>query len=346
MDASAVRAHRSAVTTHLVPNLCRTESVFLLVVIVQVLALILVLYAQPAGEAFWTELGLTSLFVQWVALSSAGLLCTVKRWVNAWSAPVATAAVLALVLGVTAATTSAITLLAGEVLVEQPTRSLFANLAIASLVTLGSLRYFYVRQQWRAQVEAQARAKLDALQARIRPHFLFNALNTVATLIPTRPQAAEDALLDFADLFRAALTSKDRISLKDELDLVQRYLALEQHRLGDRLAVVWQIDPEVSLAVSLPALTLQPLVENAVYHGIQPLEAGGEVTIRLDRHAGWVHIAVVNPLPAAQGTHHGLGMAQDNVRQRLIYAFGDEVRWRAGAEGGDYRVEFRIPTGG
>jgi two-component system sensor histidine kinase AlgZ len=196
------------------------------------------------------------------------------------------------------------------------------------------LRYFYVLAQWQARLAAVTRAQVDALQARIRPHFLFNSMNTVAALIRVDPDAAERTVEDLSELFRAALGqhNNDDGTLGDELALVERYLAIEQLRLGDRLRVQRDL-AALPANFPLPRLLLQPLVENAVRHGIQPLVGGGEVILRGAVEAKMLRIDIINPLPATAaepGNGHGL----DNVRQRVAYRYGLLARVEAGAQGG------------
>lgn len=203
------------------------------------------------------------------------------------------------------------------------TRFVLRNAALCALVGTALLRYFYLLEQWRSRVRAEARTKFEALQARIRPHFLFNSMNTIASLIPTRPDDAEHAVMDLSDLFRAALgRSGAQDTLGDEIDLVRRYLAIEQLRLGERLRV--EIDADALPAdLALPTLLLQPLVENAVYHGIEPLAQGGTVALVGRRDGDFVEILIRNPCPppgARAAPRHGMALA--NTRGRIEYHFG------------------------
>jgi two-component system sensor histidine kinase AlgZ len=161
------------------------------------------------------------------------------------------------------------------------------------------------------------------LQARIHPHFLFNTLNTIASLIRNHPENAEQAVLDLADLLRSALTQRDTLTLNEELELTRRYLAIESLRLGDRLQVDWRLDSDLPLDLPIPALLLQPLVENAIQHGVQCLSEGGTLTIQLEKRATALRITVINPQPASLDDRHESGqrMAQDNIRQRLQLAY-------------------------
>jgi two-component system sensor histidine kinase AlgZ len=163
---------------------------------------------------------------------------------------------------------------------------------------------------------------VQALQARIRPHFLFNSLNTIASLIPDEPEVAERATEDLADLFRGSMRrSDDLIRLADELELADKYLRMEQRRLGDRLRVDWQVSLLPADALVLP-LTLQPLLENAVTHGIQPLEGGGEIRVYGRLEDDKVVITIANPYGPGGHVSAGQGMALTNVRERLKLAFG------------------------
>ena len=170
--------------------------------------------------------------------------------------------------------------------------------AVAALITAVVLRYLYVLDGWQAQVRASAQAQADALQARIRPHFLFNSLNAIIGLVRRDPVVAEQALLDLSDLFRAALGAGDSGSdLREEVELAERYLAIEMLRLGPRLRIEWQREEPLPWDTELPRLVLQPLVENAVLHGISRLPGGGTVQIALRAEGGLLRISVRNPAP-------------------------------------------------
>ena len=190
----------------------------------------------------------------------------------------------------------------------------------AAIVSLALFRYLYIRRQWQAEMLAESEARVEALQARIRPHFLFNSLNTIASLIPDDPAGAERATEDLADLFRGGMRGTDEpVPLADELALARKYLDMEQRRLGERLAVEWRVD---DLPVEQPVLPmlLQPLLENAVAHGVQPRPEGGTVRLTGRREGDRIVITVRNPL-APSGSRPGHGMALRNVRSRLALAY-------------------------
>jgi two-component system sensor histidine kinase AlgZ len=217
------------------------------------------------------------------------------------------------------------------------------NVLIAALLGAAILRYFYVAAQWRLRLAAVTRAQVEALQARIRPHFLFNSMNTVAALIPLDPAAAERTVEDLAELFRAALGQHEHGdgTLGDELALLDRYLAIEQWRLGERLQVERELDA-LPHEFPLPRLLLQPLVENAVHHGIQPLREGGVVSLRGARESDAIVIEIANPLPSSPargGQGHGL----DSVRRRVAFRYGPRATVQAGPQGERYVVSLRLP---
>lgn len=200
---------------------------------------------------------------------------------------------------------------------------------------------------WRAaaQQPAATAAQLVELQARIRPHFLFNTLNSAIALIRGEPRKAERVLEDLSELFRAALAARDATAtLGQEIALAQHYLAIEQVRFGERLRVHWQLDPSLE-QVPLPLLILQPLVENAVKHGVEPSHSGADITVLTQKRGQKVHIRVSNTLSAAAG-EKGHGMALRNVRDRLLLLHDVECDFRAGIKSGQYQVHIEVPLNG
>jgi len=214
-----------------------------------------------------------------------------------------------------------------------------ARAVLLAMATAGLLlAYFELRS--RALSPAQAEARLAALNARIRPHFLFNSLNAVLSLIRARPQQAEAALESLSDLFRAAMRDPgELVSLADEIDLGRQYLELEKLRLGERLHVDWQL-AGVPMDLPIPPLMLQPLLENAVYHGIEPSPEGGAVTVAIRQVGEELRIVISNPtagqLPHAAGNQ----MALANIRERLALYYDLEARLET--EAGDHRYDVRI----
>ncbi|HSV69807.1 MAG TPA: histidine kinase [Methylibium sp.] len=209
---------------------------------------------------------------------------------------------------------------------------------------LAAAFWLWLRQRARLRLPAATTARLAELQSRIRPHFLFNTLNTAIALVRVDPARAEAVLEDLAELFRVALAdggSQAAATVRDEVELARRYLAIEQLRFGERLQVRWDLDAEAERA-KLPPLILQPLVENAVRHGIEPSAAGGTVRVRTRVRRGQVEIAVVNTVPE-QASEPGHGIALRNVRERLRLMHDVAADFRAGRDGALYRVEIVVP---
>ena len=197
---------------------------------------------------------------------------------------------------------------------------------------------------WRArgQTPAATAARLSELQARIRPHFLFNTLNSAIALVRAEPARAETLLEDLSDLFRHALMEQgESVTLADEIALAGRYLAIEQVRFGERLQVEWAIDASAS-AARLPPLLLQPLVENAVQHGVEPSPQGAQVRISTQRRGSSVVIKVTNTVPAGQGTP-GHGVALDNVRDRLHLLHDVQGHFQSALKDGVFQVRIQVP---
>lgn len=316
-----------------VPDFCAARMVLAVVLIAELLAVTLAL-ARSSSGAFLTELASISLFIQWLGLTSAALLCYLRRWLKQLSVFGASAAVFALLL-INTVVLSELAFWLGQRFALQGIASpvfppdhwpfLLRNALICLIVTALLLRYFFVSHEWRRHVRAEARSRIDALQARIRPHFLFNSMNTIASLTRSDPARAEEAVEDLADLFRATLKDSDRpLRLKEELELTRIYQRIEMLRLGDRLEVKWDI-ARLPMRALIPGLTIQPLLENAIYHGIEPLDGGGTVLISGGIEDGRVAISVSNPVPtsSAEGQRAGNRLALENIRERLELAYGE-----------------------
>jgi two-component system sensor histidine kinase AlgZ len=326
------------------PDFCGLPALFALFVVG---ALTVTVMWLARDERNWSAYSVSMLFVTWMVLVVAVALCKLRPllqrlpgrtpYVGVW---------LLIVLIVLAASTAAHWFDGSlEMQLIKASMGVFVrdNVVIAALLGAAMLRYFYVLAQWQARLAAVTRAQVEALQARIRPHFLFNSMNTVAALIHVDPAAAERTVEDLSELFRAALGQHDTAdgTLGEELALIERYLAIEQLRFGTRLRVQRELD-DLPPDFPLPRLLLQPLVENAIRHGIQPLLGGGEVTLRGRRDGADVHIEITNPLPAspaAPGNGHGL----DSVRQRIAYRYGPRAGVQAGAQGDRFVVQLHLP---
>jgi len=306
------------------PSFCNWKMLLTVVVVTQIS--VLLIGAGTLHEFSLVWLGIISLYAQALALVTALGLCITRVWLarlsarTAWLGSWFVAIILALALSYFAG-------VVGTVLGFGPGREDFALFQLQSvlavaLVSVALLRYLFMRAQWRTQVLAQSEARVQALQARIRPHFLFNSLNTIASLIPDDPVGAERATEDLADIFRGSMRRADNlISLSEELELAWKYLQMEQRRLGDRLRVDWQVT-ELPEGASVLPLTLQPLLENAVAHGIQPCVEGGELRIYGRSEKDNIVITIANPVGPNEYISEGHGMALENIRERLDLAYG------------------------
>jgi len=279
------------------PDFCGVGAVFMVIVGAELLAIVLTLgeLIAPTLDAFYQGVSLRSLFIQWVALSGALVLCLARGRLNRLPAEQAGLVAWGLLLGVTVVAVGTARLVAGNIFPEILGEGfVLRSLAISAIVSALILRYLYLHYQWRRQVEAEAQARLQALQSRIRPHFLFNSMNTIAQLTRSDPPLAERVVEDLADLFRASLSDARCLStLGEELELARGYLRIEAQRLGERLRVEWALDelpPELVGQMQIPALLLQPLLENAIYHGIEPNSEPGLVRISGHRHGEGIEL--------------------------------------------------------
>lgn len=333
------------------PNFCSAEVIFVVVLSAELLAIVLSLALPIYSRDILFDLAMNSLFVQWVSLSCVGLLCTLRRY-------------FACLTEKKAAIISYLTILLVSFIISElawwslyvypnniiPTRDLhflflLRSMGIAAIVGAVVLRYLYVQHQWRKNIEATATSRYQALQSRIRPHFLFNCMNTIASLTRKSPELAEQSIEDLADLFRASLLEPTELyKISEEWKLCQHYLRIETHRLGNRLIVDWDIDtlPDDAL---LPPLSLQPLLENAIYHGIERLAEGGTIKIEGELVNKQLSIKFTNPIPTAEieDDHKGNKHAQENIRQRLNALFGDKSTLKINTTNNQYAVELSLP---
>ncbi|MBN6150977.1 sensor histidine kinase [Xanthomonas sp. AmX2] len=336
------------------PDLCRLRRIAVLLGLAELVVLVVAL--TPDGVRHWGvgQFLSASGFALWLALAVAGLLCVLRAPLS--RPPMQLGALLAVVLaGVTAMLGAGIVHALYAALDQRWMgggvgfwRFTLGSAGVVTLIVALALRYFYVSDRWEAQLNANARAEADALQARIRPHFLFNSMNLIASLLRRDPAVAERAVLDLSDLFRAALgAGEGDSSLREECELAERYLSIESLRLGDRLQVEWQREEPLPWSLPLPRLTLQPLVENAVLHGISRLPEGGAIVLRLRCHEGLLQVSIRNPAPPpdpqALAVRAGAGHAQRSIAHRLAYRFGPRARMTGHWREGYYACEIALP---
>jgi two-component system sensor histidine kinase AlgZ len=337
-----------AKTHRWLPQFCSLPTLFAVMIVAEIVALVVVFAPDMHARPWLPRLGVASVYVEWLALLNAVVLCSMRPPLE--RLPVRTGFVLAWFLCVVVTALGAAVIcrmdqalgLGLSVRGGETVRFVAGNAAIAALIAAALLRYLFVLELWRERVEAASKAQVDALQARIRPHFLFNSMNTIASLIRTRPAEAEQTVEDLSELFRAALgTSEKPGTLGEELDLMDDYLRIEKLRLGDRLGIEVDMD-ELPRDMPLPRLLLQPLVENAIYHGIQPRLDGGTVRIAGRHSGGRVEITIRNPVPPDAAPRRN-GHALQNIRARIEYHFGKRGELSVEPGGGEYAVTVRFP---
>ncbi|HEY0197290.1 MAG TPA: histidine kinase [Rhodanobacter sp.] len=344
-ETVSASAPRDRVDHTPLPDFCRLPALFALFLVGALTVTVMWLARDQPRE--WAAYSVSMLFATWLALVIAVTLCKLRPllqrlprhmpYLGMWLLIVA-------IVGIASALARWFDRSLQMYLIGSSMGTFVRdNVVIAALLGAAMLRYFYVLAQWQARLAAVTRAQVEALQARIRPHFLFNSMNTVAALIRVDPDAAERTVEDLSELFRAALGQHDTGdgTLGEELALVERYLAIEQLRLGARLRVRRELG-DLPTDFPLPRLLLQPLVENAVRHGIQPLREGGEVTLRGRRNGNGVHIEIINPLPATPPTG-GNGHGLDSVRRRIAYRYGAQAMVQAGPQGEHFTVLLQLP---
>lgn len=336
--------------TFFIPNLCDVRMVFSVVVIGELLAFLLALAPFTAAHDRWNQLSLISLFVQWVGLTSAGLLCVLRPRLARLSETTSATLCYLLLIVVTGILSEAAYWIAStmslgwEVTPAWHVELVGRNMILSSIISAVVLRYFYVQHRWKQQTKAEAQARIEALQARIRPHFLFNSMNTIAALTRSDPAVAEEAVENLADLFRQSFSENVREQrFADELELSRRYLRIEGLRLGDRLKVEWDVDT-IPPDTLIPPLTLQPLLENAIYHGIEPSIAGGSIRVRASIAGPLVKIEMDNPIPTTlHATRAGNRMALENIRLRIEALHPEQGRVDTRVVDNKFHVEITLP---
>lgn len=333
------------------PNFCSVEVLFIVVLSAELLAIILSLALPIYTRNILFDLAMNSLFVQWISLSCVGLLCILRTYFARLSEKRAASLSYLLILLVSFVISElawwSLYIYPDSIIPTQDLHGLFLlrSMGISAIVGAIVLRYLYVQHQWRKNIEATATSRYQALQSRIRPHFLFNCMNTIASLTRKSPELAEQSVEDLADLFRASLLEPTELyKISEEWKLCQHYLRIEKHRLGDRLQIDWNIDtlPEDAF---VPPLSLQPLLENAIYHGIERLPEGGTIKIRGELIGDMLHLNFINPVPPIniEDTHKGNKHAQENIRQRLNAIFGQQSNLIFKSTDTHYIVELTLP---
>jgi len=331
------------------PDFCTGGRVLRVLVVCQAVATVLAL-GGSLGPDLPQRFLLLSVYLQWIGICSAAALCLIRQYAGHRSSRGVALLSYLVLLAVTFAITE-VTFVAGRysgfsLLLEHSSHIEFVsrNLGICAVVAALALRYFWLRADSQHRAEAEMRARLEALQARIEPHFLFNSLNSVAALIEVRPREAETALEDLAQLLRARLASDApaQVSLADEMKLVQAYVRIERLRLQSRLQMTVDVADD-AWSCKLPALCLQPLVENAIGHGIARLPDGGTVTVAAYTQGSRLHVHVSNPLAANMPSVPGNRQALVNIEHRLALRYGDDARMNVIQNDSRFMVAMQLP---
>ena len=328
------------------PDFCSWPLLFAAAVVAE-LGVVLPALAPGAGWS-WPSLGLASLFAQWNAALIVAAWCFGTTRLQrlrvgpgilvAWLLALAISLLLTVfVFWVDRA--GALGLLPSGIAGGD---FVLRVVATAAILSGGLLRYIALQQRWLEQRQHRAQLELRGLQARLRPHFLYNAMNTIASMIQTRPADAERAIEDLSDLLRDSLeTRAATVSLDRELALCRKYLRLSEWRMGERLAVDWRV-PDSLGGWRVPPLTLQTLVDNAVRHGVQERPDGGTITIVVQPRSSQLVIEIRNPVGSGAGVS-GTGTALSDLRRRLELVYAGEAKLQAGLDEGEYRVMVWIP---
>lgn len=320
---------------HVLPNFCGDETLLRVLIFAILFALVVWLLRSPGTQPL-IDTGLILLFVTWVAMSTTGLLCLIQRWLRrqriAWQVTLPP---------LTAVLNTALVHVGAEFFGLADPAQRWPVIGVAMLMSLIAMHYLFLVAAWKVETRHVAQSREQALRARVRPHFLFNSMNTIAGLCRSDPAKAEQVTLDLADLFRATFDIGPMHALRAELQLARAYLAIEQTRFGERLQVEWDTGETEDADIEVPTLVLQPLVENAIQHGIAPSRDGGRVWVQARDAGDAVLLLVGNTVAATAGD--GTHTAGDEARARLRHAFGDRAPVKMRREPGRFEIEIRLP---
>lgn len=334
----------------LLPDFCSAQTVLISMTIGELLAIVLTLRGNEWSLNALIYLATASLFIQWIVLTDIAFLCYSKRLFGNFKTNISIFYAFVCL--------QIITIIISEIgyqvlkwtnIGSYPSdfhiELLASNLMISIIITALALHYFVLQMQNMRRLKAETNAKIEALQARIRPHFLFNSLNTIANLIHADPDKAEDAILDLSELFRSAMGKEEAVSLQEEIELTKQYINMEKLRLGERLTINWQ-QPAQLPNIKIPSLMLQPLVENSIYHGIEPSPTGGSVNIIVHSNNKEVKIDVINPVPSTSKYHNrrkGNKVALENIRQRMQLSYGAKGAMIINKTDSEHKVTLCVP---
>lgn len=330
------------------PDFCSRSFTLRIAVICVVISLFLLLAQTPILWPFpvW-DYALLLLLTSSVMSTSFFIICRWRQRMMAWRHLAVATAVVAIIMfnllwlsvaGFMLLDTLGLPMLS---FVSNEASAIFRHLLMSGLFAGLFMRYLTLQAQLRQREKAALEARLEALQARIEPHFLFNSMNIIASLIGSDPMKAEQVVEDLSALFRASLKDSADVSLSDEIALCRRYANIEELRLGERLTVDWQLPADIS-GVRIPLLTLQPLLENAIRHGAELSADACRITLAVQISPDWVRIRLTNPLPSTP-SRPGNRMSMRNVLLRLQARFGPDAQLEAAPEAGYFVTELSYP---
>jgi len=326
----------------IIPNLCKNSSVLIAVLVTELIAIAITAISEQ-GEIF-EQLGAVSLYLQWCVMSSVAILCMFRTRLNKLTQLMSVSYCFAICILCYITTELSAQFVLGLVSGEGMNYPRFyANTVSAVIVTLLIMRFFTILTLLEHRSKVEMEMTIQVLQARIRPHFLFNSLNTISELAYSDPRQAEKAVDSLALLFRAGLESDKKFhSLESELSLCRGYVELEKWRLGSRLKIEWNVLLENTSIWEVPRLIMQPLIENAIIHGV---DIDGNIQIDVDVRETKRHLSILieNEVGVQPATNDGNGIAVDNIRERLFVLYDDQQTFRVKASAEKYSVIMRFP---
>lgn len=340
---------------HFLPNFCELKMTVSVLIIAELLALVITL-VMPVPSIFFSNyfeaLFLISLFVLWIAMACAMGLCVARKYLRKLPNKLALVTAYLLLLLITFAVNEcAVWLLWAFGKIGSPRPEWYAhlhlqNLSVSAIINALMLGYFLTKQELQQRTISEAKAKNQALQSRIRPHFVFNAMNIIASLTRSEPAKAEAAIEDMSELFRMMLNEEETlVPVKREIEVAEKYLALEKLRLDNRLQIDWDLGKFPRKAI-MPILTLQPLLENAISEGIEPSATGGTISIKLWENNDIIYINISNTIPKKRGrkSRPQNNESLENIRQRFQSHYGDKASLTASEEDGHFLVAMTLPV--
>ncbi|WP_395374094.1 sensor histidine kinase [Marinicella sp. W31] len=327
-------------------NLCDSLHIFTVIVVTQMVVLIYSLSFLSLDYLYFNQISIISLLAQLIAISLVIVFCKLRPWLNRLQVHLGLLLVVLIILMISTLYTQMVGWLDSALGFGLLEDSLLLNIKISvasTLTFLLLLRYFYIQAQWQKQIEAASRSQMNALQARIKPHFLYNSMNSIAAMISIDAVKAEQAVEHLSNLFRRAFSHRGpTILLSQELDWVEQYLSIEKLRFQERLSYAVNIEETSILTYELPVLCIQPLVENAILHGIQHLPEGGHIDVEVSSTERALEIRIKNPYdPTSVSAGTGIGI--NNIKSRLQLTYANKAGLQIDASDNMYEAVLTLP---